>query len=201
MLLSKYRNMIRRAAWDAAKSWGLDFDDVESQGYLVFMEALELYEEGRASFSTHLFSRLRTLNDYCEREVRLKGKSLPMLDDFCDASTAVSVGRRVAKHIKGDSTGEVFEGGVGMPQNNRLFDTNFEKFVGSLDYLESLTHLSQDAIDVLKFILLGDWGKPGSDIKPSLHSVQKTYREKGWMPSRTACAWEELSTWWKSQAA
>ncbi len=196
-LLAKYHDMIRGAAWDAAKRWGLDVDDIISQGYLVFMDAIERFDSGRASFSTFLYSRLRTLNDYCEREVRLKGKSLPMLDDYCETP---SVGRKVTKHLHGDGLGDVFEE-IGMTQSNRLYDTNFEKFVGSLDYLESISHLSHDAVEILRFIFLGDWGKPGSDIKPSLYSVQKTYREHGWSLSRTAIAWEELKDWWRTQAA
>jgi hypothetical protein len=177
-LLQKYQNMIRSAAWGAAKAWGLDFDDVESQGYLVFMEALERYEEGRASFSTFLFNRLKTLNDYCEREVRLKGKSIPILEEAPDSLSYVD---DWSMKPRTDACAEL---------------SDFTDFCDSLTYLETKASLSMDAKDLLQFILMGDWGKPGSDIKPSLFSVQKAYKDRGWKPSRTTQAWNELKDWY-----
>jgi hypothetical protein len=200
-LLTKYRDMVRSAAWGAAKAWGLDFDDVEAQGYLVFMEATERYEEGRASFSTFLFNRLKTLNDYCEREVKLRGKTMPILEEYLDdeplnshkqVKTNTCLNYRVNSDFCASDSLTRLKGKL----------VNYDDFCSTLNHLESVAKLSMDARDLLNYILMGDWGRPGSDIKPSLFSVQKEYKKKGWKPSRATTAWNELKSWYiATQAA
>lgn len=59
--------LIHSRSWHYAKSYGMDFDDIRGQAYLVFCEALQRFD-GRSSFTTFLWHRLRTLGDFCKRE-------------------------------------------------------------------------------------------------------------------------------------
>jgi hypothetical protein len=81
-LFPQYQNMLRSAAWKASKTWGLDYEDLEAQSYLIFTDAVKRFESNRgASFSTFLYYRLKTINDYCEQEVTRTGCLLPILED------------------------------------------------------------------------------------------------------------------------
>lgn len=74
--------MVYNAAWKSAKKWGMPFDEVQAQGYLVFMEALKRYQKDKnVKFGTFLFSRLRTLDDYCMRERCFHGRAVQKLID------------------------------------------------------------------------------------------------------------------------
>jgi len=65
--LESYVNMIRSRAWNYAKSYGMDYDDVEAEGFKVYAICLGKFNPGKASFSTYLFNNLNgRLNDYCE---------------------------------------------------------------------------------------------------------------------------------------
>ena len=60
----KIENMLFSASHRIAKNYRLDFNDVKSQAYLVFLEALELFDtEKGCKFETFLYSRLKTLGD------------------------------------------------------------------------------------------------------------------------------------------
>jgi hypothetical protein len=79
-MLKRYHKMIYKVAWITAKRWGMDFDDVQAQGHLVFMDAIGRFENGKgAKFGTYLFNRLKTLDDYCERERKYHGRAVKML--------------------------------------------------------------------------------------------------------------------------
>ncbi len=65
LLFTKYQNMIRKSAHKYHTMWGVDYEDLEAQGYLIFCEAIERFDATRAGFGTFLTNRLKTLNDYC----------------------------------------------------------------------------------------------------------------------------------------
>lgn len=70
-LLERYSGMINKAAWRATRQFRfVGFDEFQAQAYLVFVEALQRWDPGIASFSTFLFNRLRTLYDYGCYQVR-----------------------------------------------------------------------------------------------------------------------------------
>lgn len=70
MYFNQYRKMIEKAAWKASRIFRMDVEDLRSQAYLIFCEAIERYDPTKASFSTHLFNRLKTINDYCIIQLR-----------------------------------------------------------------------------------------------------------------------------------
>lgn len=65
----QYEKMIMKFARQVERKYQgrIEFEELLSQGNLVYMEAIERFDPTKgASFSTHLFSRLRTLYDYAE---------------------------------------------------------------------------------------------------------------------------------------
>jgi RNA polymerase sigma factor (sigma-70 family) len=71
-LFKDNERLINSRSWHYARSYGLDFYDVQSQAYLVFCEALQRFD-GRSAFTTYLWHRLRTLGDFCRREKKRRG--------------------------------------------------------------------------------------------------------------------------------
>ena len=56
----KYVNLIRKEAWKRAqKHPGLKFDELVSQGNLAYWLAVKTWDPTRASFSTHLWWRIK----------------------------------------------------------------------------------------------------------------------------------------------
>lgn len=73
--LNDYKNMINKKAWYFTKRvkgyhHKDTFEDFQAQGYLIFCEALESFDESRASFSTYLYKLLTVnLNEYIKKYV------------------------------------------------------------------------------------------------------------------------------------
>lgn len=72
-MFHKYRNMIRKKAWKVAKAYYLQnleltFKELCSDGYLIFLQTLEMYDETQGSFSTYLSERLKGIADLHFRE-------------------------------------------------------------------------------------------------------------------------------------
>jgi len=71
----KYVNLIRDVAWKTAKKYNLDYDDMESQGYFIYVMALESYDVTKSSFSTYLYIQLQgRLNDYALKTRKINEK-------------------------------------------------------------------------------------------------------------------------------
>jgi len=163
---NQYRSMIENAAWKASRIFRMDVEDLRAQAYLIFCEAIERYDPSKASFSTHLFNRLRTINDYCI--IQLRRDKHPELPD----GSAI------------------------------IWWDNFFEFEQAIERLESKTDLSQDAQDILSFILDREWEDVEAQVKrvPRFSMVNQIYRNKNWSSSRTKKAWSEIKTWWVSSA-
>lgn len=59
--------LIYKHAWYYAKNYNMEFADIKSKAFEIFCEAVDRFD-GRAKFITFLHHRLRTLNDYCQKE-------------------------------------------------------------------------------------------------------------------------------------
>jgi hypothetical protein len=73
-LFQNNERLLYKQSWHYAKRYNMDFEEVKSQAFLIFCEAIDRFEENKASFTTHLFNRLRTLNDYCNKEKSIRQK-------------------------------------------------------------------------------------------------------------------------------
>lgn len=73
-LFEKYVNLIRKRAHKYSKMYGVDYYELESQGFLIFCECVENYDVFKsASFCTYLYIQLNRLNDYVKTYNRQKG--------------------------------------------------------------------------------------------------------------------------------
>lgn len=70
-LFRKVELMLNKKAWDYARTYHLDFEECQSQAYLIFCEALEKYDPSKeVRFSTFLHSNLWHLNDLAHKETQ-----------------------------------------------------------------------------------------------------------------------------------
>ncbi len=68
-LFRDHEKLIYKQSHYHARQWGMDFEEVKSQGFLIFYETIERFKkEKNTQFSTYLYWRLLTLGDYCRKE-------------------------------------------------------------------------------------------------------------------------------------
>lgn len=64
----KYVNCVRKSAHYYADKYRMDYEDLEAEGFKIYLEALESYQPEKSSFITHLTWELKRLNYYCVKE-------------------------------------------------------------------------------------------------------------------------------------
>jgi hypothetical protein len=68
-LCLKYRKMVLKMAYHYSRSWRVPYDEMEGQGWEIFVETIKLFDENKeAEFGTYLYWRLRKLNDYGKKQ-------------------------------------------------------------------------------------------------------------------------------------
>ena len=60
----KFTKMIDKKAWEVSKKTGVDFEELQAQGALIYLYALDKYDISKASFSTFLCLALNRLYEY-----------------------------------------------------------------------------------------------------------------------------------------
>lgn len=60
----KFAKMIDKKAWDVSKKTGVDFEELQAQGALIYCKTLEKYDVSKSSFSTILYISLNQLYEY-----------------------------------------------------------------------------------------------------------------------------------------
>jgi hypothetical protein len=110
---------------------------------------------------------------------------LRTLNDYCDFNRKILFNDDIEFNDDGE--------------DESLADPSYELFEAAMDRLEESLELSEDAQDIIDYLISREWETPGINRVPRLHSIKKYYRYwKGWMPKRTEQAWEEIKDWWKS---
>ena len=71
----------------------------------------------------------------------------------------------------------------------------FDKVITKMDYEISL---SQDAKEIVEYILSRDWEILDNNWKPRFSFIQKKYLSEGWTRNRIVRAWENIQKWWQS---
>ena len=73
-MFDKYVRLIRKTAGEYARNYRLPYEDVEAQAFLIYCETLEKYDISKGvQFVTLLYSRLKSLGDYCKLELKKNG--------------------------------------------------------------------------------------------------------------------------------
>ena len=72
-VFEKYVNLIRNRAHEYSKKYGVDYEELESQGFLIYCECLEKYDVTKSTFCTYLYIQLNRLGDFVKTYKRQKG--------------------------------------------------------------------------------------------------------------------------------
>jgi hypothetical protein len=174
---NQFRPMVEKAVWKYSKKYHLDFAEIEGQGFLIFCEALEKLDPSKASFSTYLFGELDRLDQYCRKEYRKNKKSVQRI-----------------KHSKVRGYGHNIYINRLYPDNSTIYNYSiFEKVLDKMDYEISL---SDDAKDILQYILSREWEDVEKNWIPRFSHIKEIYGLKGWANNRIQKTWREIREWW-----
>jgi len=142
----KYVNLIRKSAHFYAKKWNIDYEEVESQGFLIYCQCLEDYDVSQSKFSTHLSWELKRLNDFCKTYLRQQGN---LIEDY-------------------------FKTGEPDVSPIDILPARYENITLSEMLQYSVGYLSYEAYKLLAWILGRTWEQKGR-LKPSISLVMNTF--------------------------
>jgi hypothetical protein len=174
----QFRPMVEKAVWKYSKKYHLDYEEISGQGYLIFCEALEKLNPDKASFSTYLFNELNRLDNYCKNEYRKNKKSVQRIKH---------------SHIRGYGH-NIFINRLYVEETIKYDYKVFEKVLNKIDYEISL---SDDAKDILQYILSRGWEDVETNWIPRFSYIKKVYTNKGWAGNRIINSWKEIRSWWQ----
>lgn len=60
----RYAKMIDKKAWEVSQKTGVDFEELQGQGALIYCKTLNKYDISKSSFSTILYISLNQLYEY-----------------------------------------------------------------------------------------------------------------------------------------
>ena len=175
---NQFRPMVEKAIWKYSRKYHMDREDVSGQAYLIFCEALKRLNPSKASFSTYLFNELNRLDNYCKCEYRKNLKS---------------VQRIKYNHIRGYGH-NIFINRLYVEETIKYDYKVFEKVLNKIDYEISL---SDDAKDILQYILSREWEDVENNWIPRFSYIKKVYINKGWTGNRIINSWNEIKLWWQ----
>lgn len=164
----QYVNLIRKSAHFYANKYGIDYDEVESQGFLIYCQCLETYEVSQSKFSTHLSWELKRLNDFCKTYLRQQG--LFMEDEF--------------KSYCNDKNESVYERIPARSENTSLSEILQIAF----------KQLSKEAYSIFEWILGRTWETKGK-LKPSITLAMSTFHLSR---EQTTILWNEIGNFYHS---
>lgn len=164
----KYVNLIRSRAWEYSKKYGIEYSELESQGYLIYCECLEKYDVTKSGFSTYLYIQLNRLGDFVKTYKRQQGY-------FLDNNS-----------IYNDDGEELFTSDI-LPAPEEL--TTVSQLLES-----AICYLSDEAFELLKWIIGRSWEqkyKPVPTIKMAMKFFDKSQEviEK---------LWDECKSYWNN---
>jgi len=177
----QYVNMCRNAAHVYSKKYGIEYDELEGQAFLIYVEALPKWEPHKATFSTFLTWRLKTLGDYCKTQRRAVAGKKPAQDEI---EKAKKEGKKPSQTM------------VRVGWDNEMMGTipGRDEQPGIAGLLQKAANaVSADAYEVLKWVLHRRWDfRQGG--KPSVITARRVFGyEWEWPRERVDVAWAELS--------
>ena len=169
-LFLNHRNLIRQQSWQAAERWKMDFEELEAEAHLIFMETVKKFDLKKSNYNQTEESM--AFNTYLKK--RLSGK----LSNYCRAS------RR--------------RGGTLASPSDDYPSKEFDKFCEVFERMDFESQLSADSRIILKYLVDCDWFQVGSTKRPKWEGVERDFLKKGWKSLRIRIAWRELKLWWRS---
>lgn len=173
--LDGYVNMVRKLAHYYANYYGMEYDELEGQGFLIYTLALQAHNPAKASFSTFLYTNL-------------KGR----LADFCKQQIARTWRNQAADMVMVNQAG-------GFLENENAPTTAIELLEERKDYPREkfLEYASDYLSPIAKTLLVWclDKEHPEMRKKPSYTAAIK---ELNYPKERVKSAWEELKVFWQN---
>lgn len=166
-----YINLVRSRAHYYAKCYGMEYADLEVQGFLIYCKALEKYRIEKAGFSTYLYRYLSgRLGDYCKRVKKIESLDYS-LDDQASKET-------------NDTYLDI------------LADKDYEPTIDQL-LRYALDYLTPDAFVIFKWIITCQW-EMNYNKKPSITQVLWEFCGLNkWTVKRVHTAWIEIRDFWR----
>lgn len=168
-LFEKYSLMIRRRAHEYSQSFGIDYSELESQGFLIYCECLEKYDAEKSSFSTYLYIQLNRLKDYCKTYVRQQGV---LINDYY----GYSVSQR-----------EIADKDFELTLEAKKLSPKVSDFLE-----EAKQELSSNAYKLLLWILKREWEMKGKRKPTVLMATQYFKTER----KNVEKVWDEIGRFW-----
>jgi hypothetical protein len=83
MIFEDYVKMIRHVSWQISKKYGIEYFEVEAQGFYIYCLALKSFDIKKSTFSTYLFIQLwGRLKDFGEKYKRWNAELADDSDSF-----------------------------------------------------------------------------------------------------------------------
>ena len=177
-----YVMMIRKMAHKFSNKHGVPYDELESQGFLIYCECVKTFDLSKgATFGTHLFTNLKRLNDYAITYKRQKGV---LLEDISNEDSKKS-DKLVTIKLKN------------KVEQSKLYDVqlNYDNPT-IMDLLECAKEkLSIDAFELLKWMLNREW----DDYVHSKPSIKMAVEYFNTTRTRINSLWNECSQFWNNE--
>ncbi len=173
MNYKQYKNLIRSQAWVVAKKYNYDFEELLSEGNLIFVEARKKYNSNKGKFSTYLYIDLNyRLNDYIKKH----DKDSVSIEDYLEED------KLDVNKIK-------------TIMENRIYSNHMKKVEAIISfYDDAMNELSDNALQILDCIITTNVGR-----KPAYRSVYKYFKYfLGWKNKQIEKAWADIGKWWSS---
>jgi len=91
-LFEKYADLIRKRAHEYSEKTGVDYKELESQGFLIYCECLQKFDISKSSFCTYLYIQLNRLGDYAKTYIRQQGVLIQ--DYYCNSNLDYSINKK-----------------------------------------------------------------------------------------------------------
>ena len=178
----KYVMMIRKMAHKFATKLNVPYEEMEAQGYLIYSECLKSFDISKGTtFSTHLFTNLKRLNDFGHTYNRQKGV---LLEDISNEDSKKS--DKVVKIKLKNKTEESKVYDVQLNYDNPTI----------IDLLECAKEkLSIEAFELFKWILNRDW----DDFTHSKPNIKMAVEYFDTTRTRINSLWNECSQFWNNE--
>lgn len=165
----KYVNLIRKQAHLYSDMFGIDYDEMESQGFLIYCKCLETYDCTKSGFSTHLFYQLKKLKDFALTYNRQKG--ILIYDCFIDKSEAENYEKNITKDYNLTSVDDLL--------------------------IEAKENLSRDAFNLLSWIISFEWKK--KEYKKMVPTKKLASQVFNFSPVKIHRLWSECENFWNTK--
>ena len=173
----KYVDLIRNKAWEYYKKTGVDYEELESQGFLIYCECLEKYDISKSGFSTYLYIQLNRLGDFTRTYIRQKG----VLIDDANTSDLKQSDKVVSYNYEDEE---------------KIDLVNKEDSVTQEDLLKfAKDNLSLDAYSLIYWIIKRTW----DNFHRNKPSIKLMCEKLNWERERVIRAFNECKRFWNNQ--